>query len=107
MFSASLVASEGVYSGKIVVKSKNSQFKVTVPYHARVFQGSLLLDEESTQFFLPDVDNNGKVRHHHKLKGDTTRSRAVVEKLLLTLLMLGVPVINCAAGHLPNCPAAA
>lgn len=58
--SASLVSAEGVYSGKIVIKSKNSQFKVTVPYRASVLQGSLLLDEECTHFFLPDIDNNGK-----------------------------------------------
>ena len=47
-----MVAEEGYHSGKIVVKSKNSQFKVTVPYRARVLQGTLRVNDSSTHFLL-------------------------------------------------------
>ncbi len=43
-----------------MVKSKNSQYKVTVPYSAHVLKGSLKLEDKCTHFFLPDADRNGK-----------------------------------------------
>lgn len=49
---AALVSGQGVHTGKIVIKSKNSQFKVTIPYRAEVLSGELVLNERCTHFFL-------------------------------------------------------
>ena len=43
---------EGVFSGKIVIKSKNNQFKIHLPYHAQVLKGELKVNESSTHFHL-------------------------------------------------------
>ena len=51
---ASLVSEDGLYTGKIVIKSKNSQFKVTIPYRAHVLSGSLFVNENVTHFHLKD-----------------------------------------------------
>ena len=90
--SASLVSAEGVYSGKIVIKSKNSQFKVTVPYRARVLSGSLLLDEECTHFFLPDVDNNGRGTAGVAAR-EAKRERGKLEREISVENNFSVPVV--------------
>lgn len=41
-----------MYTGKIVIKSKNNQYKVTIPYRAHVLTGKLAVDEKITQFHL-------------------------------------------------------
>ena len=91
--SASLVSAEGVYSGKIVIKSKNSQFKVTVPYRARVLSGSLLLDEECTHFFLPDVDNNGRGTAGTAAAREAKRERGKLEREISVENNFSVPVV--------------
>ena len=45
---------DGLYTGKIVIKSKNSQFKVTIPYRAHVLSGHLFVNESITHFHLKD-----------------------------------------------------
>ncbi len=47
---------EGIITGKIVVKSKNSQFKVQIPYQAHVTPGRLEVNSSVTQFHLKDDD---------------------------------------------------
>ena len=51
---ASIVTEDGLYTGKIVIKSKNSQFKVTIPYRAHVLSGHLFVNESVTHFHLKD-----------------------------------------------------
>ena len=46
------MAEDGLYTGKIVIKSKNSQFKVTIPYRAHVLSGHLFVNESVTHFHL-------------------------------------------------------
>ena len=48
------MAEDGLYTGKIVIKSKNSQFKVTIPYRAHVLSGHLFVNESVTRFHLKD-----------------------------------------------------
>ena len=48
------MAEDGLHTGKIVVKSKNSQFKVTLPWRAHVLRGQLHLNDSCTHFHLPD-----------------------------------------------------
>ena len=48
------MSEDGLYTGKIVIKSKNSQFKVTIPYRAHVLSGSLFVNENVTHFHLKD-----------------------------------------------------
>ena len=72
-----------------MIKSKNSQFKVTVPYRARVLRGSLLLEEECTHFFLPDVDNNGK----GGLTREEKKERGKVERNITVKNEFSVPVV--------------
>ena len=49
-----MVNEDGLYTGKIVIKSKNSQFKVTIPYRAHVLSGHLFVNESITHFHLKD-----------------------------------------------------
>ena len=58
---ASVVSEEGIFSGKIVIKSKNSQFKVTLPYHAQVLRGQLQVNESSTHFHLETEEMNTEI----------------------------------------------
>jgi len=52
-FDPSLVANDGTHTGRIVIKSKNSQFKVTIPYHAQVVTGDVAVaDDTITRFHL-------------------------------------------------------
>ncbi len=58
------MSEEGFHSGKIVVKSRNSQFKVTIPYRARVLRGGLRVNDSCTHFLLegdgpPEVKEAG------------------------------------------------
>ena len=48
------MSEDGLYTGKIVIKSKNSQFKVTIPYRAHVLSGNLFVNENVTHFHLKD-----------------------------------------------------
>lgn len=61
VFLAAVVSEEGIYSGKIVIKSKNSQFKVTLPYHAQVLKGQLPVSEESTHFHLETEEMTSEI----------------------------------------------
>ena len=59
-FAASLVSEEGLLSGKIVIKSKNSQFKISIPYRAFVLKGQLEVAPNVTHFHLKsNINNNG------------------------------------------------
>ena len=56
-FSASLVPNEeGLFTGKIVIKSKNSQFKVQIPYRAFLLKGQLEVAPNVTHFYLTSKD---------------------------------------------------
>ena len=57
-FAASLVSEEGLLSGKIVIKSKNSQFKISIPYRAFVLKGQLEVAPNVTHFHLKSNINN-------------------------------------------------
>ena len=76
-----------------MIKSKNSQFKVTVPYRARVLSGSLLLDEECTHFFLPDVDNNGRGTGTGIAAREAKRERGKLEREISVENNFSVPVV--------------
>ena len=62
-FSANLVKDEGEVSGKIVIKSKNSQFKVQIPYRAFLVRGSLVVNNTATQFHLKSKTSTGIQRN--------------------------------------------
>ena len=51
-FLASLVPNAGLFSGKIVIKSKNSQFKVQIPYRAFLLRGQLEVAPNVTHFHM-------------------------------------------------------
>ena len=54
---------EGEVSGKIVIKSKNSQFKVQIPYRAFLVRGSLVVNNTATQFHLKSKTSTGIQRN--------------------------------------------
>ena len=55
-----MVSEEGLLSGKIVIKSKNSQFKISIPYRAFVLKGQLEVAPNVTHFHLKsNINNNG------------------------------------------------
>ena len=53
-----MVSEEGLLSGKIVIKSKNSQFKISIPYRAFVLKGQLEVAPNVTHFHLKSNINN-------------------------------------------------
>ena len=55
---------EGEVSGKIVIKSKNSQFKVQIPYRAFLVRGSLVVNNTATQFHLKSRQSNGGIQRN-------------------------------------------
>ena len=62
-FTANLVKDEGEFSGKIVIKSKNSQFKVQIPYRAFLVRGQLVVNNTATQFHLKTKTSAGIQRN--------------------------------------------
>ena len=54
-----MVSEEGLLSGKIVIKSKNSQFKISIPYRAFVLKGQLEVAPNVTHFHLKSNNNGG------------------------------------------------
>ena len=54
---------EGEFSGKIVIKSKNSQFKVQIPYRAFLVRGQLVVNNTATQFHLKTKTSAGIQRN--------------------------------------------
>ena len=60
---ANLVKDEGEFSGKIVIKSKNSQFKVQIPYRAFLVRGQLVVNNTATQFHLKTKTSAGIQRN--------------------------------------------
>ena len=54
VFNPGLVKEEGPLSGRIVIKSKNSQYKVGIPYRALVLKGQLLVNNTVTNFHLKE-----------------------------------------------------
>lgn len=73
---------EGLYSGKITIKSKNSQFKVSLPYTATVLRGRLAFNESTTRFHLRDED-----------EGDADAARRATERNLTVRNEFSVPVV--------------
>ena len=64
---------DGLYTGKIVIKSKNSQFKVTIPYRAHVLSGHLFVNESITHFHLKD--RSGYDEDTEKLQQESSSSK--------------------------------
>jgi hypothetical protein len=71
-----LVPEDGLFTGKIVIKSKNSQFKVQIPYRAHVLNGNLSV--------------NDSITHFHLTGGSKTRT--VIRRNLAVKNEFGVPV---------------
>ena len=61
---------DGLYTGKIVIKSKNSQFKVTIPYRAHVLSGHLFVNESITHFHLKDRWGYEEDMHQQKISSN-------------------------------------
>ncbi|CAG0923331.1 unnamed protein product [Notodromas monacha] len=62
MFDPSKVSTDKQLSGKIVVKSKNNQFKVTVPYRAKLLPGKLRFNSNAL-YFLADGGRSNNTNH--------------------------------------------
>ena len=65
-----MVNEDGLYTGKIVIKSKNSQFKVTIPYRAHVLSGHLFVNESITHFHLKDRWGYEEDMHQQKISSN-------------------------------------
>ena len=58
---------EGQMVGKILIKSKNSQFKAQIPYRAFLLKGQLMVNNTATQFHLK---NKSKIQRNLTVKND-------------------------------------
>jgi len=56
-FDPTLVTSDGVHSGKLLIKSNNSKYKVTIPWTANVLKGGLHWNATASKFLLTDNPN--------------------------------------------------
>jgi hypothetical protein len=56
-FTASRAVLSKQWSGKIIIKSKNAQYKLTIPYQAHVLHGSLVYDRNKTMFYTGESRN--------------------------------------------------
>ena len=63
------MSEDGIHTGRIVIKSKNSQFKVTIPYHAHVITGGLqVTDERITRFHLKDEKKSKEMARNFSVR---------------------------------------
>ena len=53
-FDPSLVSSDGKQEGKLLIKSSNSKYKVSIPWQAQVLKGGLHWNNTSAKFLLSD-----------------------------------------------------
>lgn len=58
---------EGPMVGKILIKSKNSQFKAQIPYRAFLLKGQLMVNNTATQFHLR---NKSKIQRNVTVKNE-------------------------------------
>ena len=56
-FDPTLVQSDGIHSGKLLIKSNNSKYKVTIPWTANVLKGGLHWNSTASKFLLSDNPN--------------------------------------------------
>ena len=56
-FDPTLVTTDGVHSGKLLIKSNNSKYKVTIPWTANVLKGGLHWNATASKFLLTDNPN--------------------------------------------------
>ena len=64
-FDPSLVSQDGVQSGKLLLKSTNSKYKVTVPWTATVLKGGLHWNTTAARFLLSDNPDPEDPSHQH------------------------------------------
>ena len=73
-FDSSLATSEGFQSGKLIIKSKNSQHRVILPWMVNVLKGSLHWNQTISKFLVTDspdpedpsqVNEGGKANHNN------------------------------------------
>ena len=63
------MSADGIHTGRIVIKSKNSQFKVTIPYHAHVITGGLrVTDERITRFHMREEKRSSEMTRNFSVK---------------------------------------
>ena len=63
------MSADGIHTGRIVIKSKNSQFKVTIPYHAHVITGGLrVTDERITRFHMREEKKFSEMTRNFSVK---------------------------------------
>ena len=75
-FAASLVSEEGLLSGKVVIKSKNSQFKISIPYRAFVLKGQLEVAPNVTHFHLKSNNSLRSAQGKYFVYKSKTRAKS-------------------------------
>ena len=53
-FDPNMVAADGKHEGKLLIKSSNSKYKVSIPWQAQVLKGGLHWNVTSSKFLLTD-----------------------------------------------------
>jgi len=84
-FNPSTAKADGVHMGKLLVKSKNSQFKVTLPYKAHVLRGSLSWNETMSRFLLTDKPNPDDPSHAPVIT--TARNVTITNKFAVPIVV--------------------
>jgi len=64
-FDPSLASADGVQSGKLLLKSSNSKYKVSVPWTATVLKGGLHWNTTAARFLLTDKPDPEDPSHQH------------------------------------------
>ena len=78
-FDPALANSDGRQEGKLLIKSSNSKYKVSIPWQAQVLKGGLTWNANASKFLLSDhASSEDQV-------GIMSPSRKVLKQILVTL----------------------
>ncbi|GAB6023951.1 hypothetical protein CHUAL_008681 [Chamberlinius hualienensis] len=81
-FNPNLAVDSNSCSGNIIVRTKSSQFKIAIKYHASVLQGSLLYNSSDFEFYVGDSVKRGGLQKNITLKNSFNVSVAIFDAVL-------------------------
>ena len=87
-FDPTLVPTDGIHSGKLLIKSNNSKYKVTIPWKANVLKGGLHWNSTASKFLLTDNPDPEDPSHTNIIS--TTRPLKITNKFAVPVVVYSV-----------------
>ena len=89
-FDPSLVATDGIHGGKLLIKSNNSKYKVTIPWKANVLKGGLHWNTTASKFLLTDRPDPGDPGQTSIIS--TSRPLKITNKFAVSVVVYSVKI---------------